>query len=86
VISKNRMPGKEQARGTDEFGLFAAVHREAGVDEAPLAAGPHLDECETRAVEHHEVDLAAACPEVPGDRGQPLVAQESKGALFSSLA
>lgn len=82
MVPKQRIPGKEQARGADQFGLFSAVHRLAGVDEAAMAARPYLNEGEARAINHDEVDLAAARPEIPGNGLQSMTAKESERVFF----
>lgn len=71
VIAETRVFRQVDAGRLYQLPLLAGVDGRDGVNERSAASITDLDENETVAVEHDQVDLAVAAVEVTRDRSQP---------------
>jgi hypothetical protein len=78
--------GAKKCRRADNFALLAIIDRELGFREVRGPPAADLDKHQATFVEHDQIDLAAAAPEISGHRAQPPVDQETKGLLFGVVA
>ena len=79
------MARREQRSGADDAALLVAVDGQCGGGECRRATAADLDEHEAAALEHDQVDFAAARIEIPGDGPQSAADEKAQRRIFGLL-
>lgn len=78
MCTKLRIPGQKHRCHRRQFLLFSRIDSLRRADEASVVSVANLDKRQAAAVEHHEIDLAAACTKVLRDRTEPTLREKAK--------
>lgn len=79
------MACREQRGRADDAALLVAVNGQRWGGECRRAAAADFNEYKATAVEHDEVDLAAARVEIPDYGPQPAADEKAKRRVFGPL-
>ena len=86
MVSELRFASNKQGRGAQDLLLFTHIDSRAGTAESRGCAVTDFDEYQAIAMQHDQVDFAAAAAEIPGHRLQAPVEQEAQCRLLCALS
>ena len=79
--------GCEKERcGACQLSLFAGIDGSGGANEAVATAEPNFDKDKDIGIDHDEIDLAVAAPEITAYRAQAVFDQIPKRNIFGVSA